>query len=181
MARLRSKRRAGAPARCSGIWGISGIKSLKCLAFVAFCWASLGCASRTSTAFDRQLLVELEEKNARLEAEVTRLREEKLRAAREVGCPDVDEATGDGEDEPPSDLPLVKVDPSEEGELPDGAALVRPAAPVPQEDPVPEGTRPVLKVRGQHEAWVFHRPLTAEDKKAKSVSPETQPDKEDEQ
>lgn len=141
------------------------------LSFCSLAAVLFGCASSRGTVLDRDLLLELEEQNARLEAEVTRLREEKLRSVRKADCSAQSEgAMGDREqDAAPKDLPVVQLEPAiGADELESGDAIVRPAKPIEEEEPVDEDTRPVLKVRGQHEAWVYHRPVTAEDRKAKT-------------
>lgn len=66
-------------------------------------------------------------------------------------------------------LPIVKLTPhSVEVQGADGISI-RESAPS-EEARGPEGTRPVLKVQGKHEAWVFHRPL--EDDEALSTASE---------
>ena len=146
--------------------------TLKILVFVCFSLFLAGCASGQSTAFDRQMLLELEEKNVRLEAEVTRLREETLSAESRTSCApskstETQEGvrTGSGGQGAPASVPEVRMTPSPSaGELPVGAAVIRPAADVPEEEEADPNTRPVLKVRGDHEAWVYHRPLTDDDR-----------------
>lgn len=141
--------------------------NLLCLFLVA--GAHLGCASGQATAFDRQLLVELEEKNTRLEAEVTRLREEKLRGDRKSACGTRAATESAAESKAPEALPVVEMSPEAPlQELASGQVMIRPAEAVPEEEPIDDDTRPVLKVRGKHEAWVYHRAVTAEDRKAKT-------------
>jgi hypothetical protein len=150
--------------------GQCGRNTLKKLAFIGVVVLLGGCASRQGTAFDRQMLLELEEKNVRLEAEVTRLREETLKAEERGKCSAAQAAKSEGDSEPrlqapPPHLPEVRMTPSaSSNELPAGAAVIRPAADLPEEEEVDPNTRPVLKVRGQHEAWVYHRPLTDDDR-----------------
>ena len=147
-------------------------KSLKRLGLIGGIFLLGGCASGQATAFDRQVLLELEEKNVRLEAEVTRLREETLSAESRTGCSPSRSAETKKEvravpamQGAPASLPEVRMTPSPSaGELPVGAAVIRPAADVPEEEEVDPNTRPVLKVRGEHEAWVYHRPLTDDDR-----------------
>lgn len=149
-------------------------KLLKILILFTIASSLLGCASTQGTAFDRQLLLELEEKNTRLEAEVTRLREEKLRAAPETDCSADDDpsATDAAPDERPLNLPVVEMNPTDSvEELEPRTAMIRPAEPPPEEEPLDGDTRPVLKVHGRHEAWVYHRPATEEDRQAKTDPP----------
>lgn len=146
-------------------------KLLKPLCFISWIALLSGCATGRGSGLDRDPLLELEEQNARLEAEVTRLRDEKLRLARTADCSaQSSEAAGRAAgEEVSSSLPVVQMEPaSSPDELESGEAIVRPAEPVEEEEPIDEDTRPVLKVRGQHEAWVYHRPITAEDRKAKT-------------
>lgn len=150
--------------------GLGSGKFRKLLILLSAGGCVLGCASSQGTAFDRQLLLELEEQNTRLEAEVTRLREEKLSADRESDCSaDKDPQPTAHLDGGRENLPVVEMMPMKsEEELESGEVLIRPAVPLPEEQPVDEHTRPVLKVHGQHEAWVYHRPVTAEDRAAKT-------------
>lgn len=144
-------------------------KYLKLLLLFLLSGASTGCAGSQATAFDRQLLLELEEKNVRLEAEVTRLREEKLRGDRKSACSAEASTDKTSNSEGPEALPVVEM--SSEAplqELTPGEVMIRPAEPLPEEEPIDDDTRPVLKVRGKHEAWVYHRAVTAEDRKAKT-------------
>lgn len=144
-------------------------KYLKLLYLLFLGGSTLGCASSQATAFDRQLLVELEEKNVRLEAEVTRLREEKLHGDRKSDCLAGDGQEATSESDGPEPLPVVEMSPpAPEEELAAGDAMIRPAEPPAEEEPIDDDTRPVLKVRGKHEAWVYHRAVTAEDRKAKT-------------
>lgn len=157
--------------RCERMLGLDSCKYLKLLVLSLLVSTAVGCASSQGTAFDRQLLLELEEQNTRLEAEVTRLREEKLRRDPKSDCLAGSQETvaADPEDSP-ENLPLAPITPEASGdELEMGDAVIRPAEP-PAEDEATDDdtTRPVLTVRGKHEAWVSHRPVTAEDRKAKS-------------
>lgn len=156
--------------KCERTLGLALGKSLKLLILLSFSCCFLACASSQGTAFDRQLLVESEEKNARLEAEVTRLREEKLRGEPKSDCLAKSRAaTTLSSDDSPENLPVVEMNPPEPGEeLEAGAAVIRPAESLPEEEPVDDDTRPVLKVRGRHEAFVYHRAVTAEDREAKT-------------
>jgi hypothetical protein len=145
---------------------------LKILILLFLSSGGLACASTQGTAFDRQLLLELEEKNVRLEAEVTRLREEKLRADRKSDCSaEQRESAPSASEDGPENLPVVEMSPRRlEDDVDSGDASIRAAEPLPEEEPIDDDTRPVLTVRGKHEAWVSHRPVTAEDRKAKSES-----------
>lgn len=151
-------------------------KYWKMLGIFIFLQAAVGCAGAQGPIGDRDQLIELQEENVRLEAQITRLREENLRAGKGASCHEGPRPAGAPADtepgamEPPADLPVVRMGPDEAAPTdravsPEGgSASVRPAAPVDEAEPEPQpGTRPVLKVRGQHEAWVYHRPVVADE------------------
>lgn len=157
--------------KCERTLGLGSGKYLKLLILFFLMGPTVGCASGQGTAFDRQLLLELEEQNTRLEAEVTRLREEKLRRDPKSDCSAGSQKTASSApEEAPENLPLAPmISELPRDELEAGEAVIRPAEPPAEEEVADdETTRPVLTVRGKHEAWVYHRPVTAEDRKAKS-------------
>jgi hypothetical protein len=118
------------------------------------------------------MVADLQSENARLQTEITTLLEQKLAAERHA-CLDrpAQTSAGRAKDEAP-DVPVVRMAPvDEDAESTSGEGeqklSIRPAEPVEaEEEPMttPPGTRPVLKVRGQHEAWVYHRPLDETEK-----------------
>lgn len=104
---------------------------------------------------------------------------------REAASPTTDgtrmAAAKEGRRAPPDDLPIVRLSPGTAPETPGAAAdsrfsgmgpdsdLVRLSPPLDEdEEPISQDTRPVLKGRGQHEAWVYHRPVSSKEAPAQS-------------
>lgn len=135
-----------------------------------------GCGAGVSASWQKKV-DELRTENARLEAQLTEASEGKLQAERNacitpaVEPKEVVEAPS-ADDEVPQ-LPVVKLGP-EESALEEGPLIsVRPAAPSEDDEEIPQGVRPVLKVRGQHEAWVYHRPVSASEPSLDTAPPST--------
>jgi hypothetical protein len=137
--------------------------SILCLAF-----ATSACGAGAQSTSVHKKMDELRSENARLEAQLTELSEQKLQAERN-GCAEPaakpQKVTSlPAETEETSLLPVVKMGPEDLAQGDEGPVTsVRPAQPVEEEDDIPVGMRPVLKVRGQHEAWVYHRPVSDSD------------------
>ncbi len=143
-------------------------KLLKLLGVLFLASSSSACAGLASAKAGDDRMSELRAENDRLEAELLELRESYLSKQRHQGCPAIP-SQGEGETptesvpEPDGELPVVKLapEPLEGGDDPverDFNASVR----LFHEDErsgESQETRPVLKVRGQSEAWVYHRRL----------------------
>ena len=160
---------------------------LKSIVIIGFCGALMGCGKQSIIPPRQDEMIQLEEKNSRLEAEVTELRERILSEKRkaQVACGENSAKEDDQTEtashinkqelEPtdtPPELAVVRLEPEQYGESaeadadPDfGQSLSSPGSPN-SEEPIDESTRPVLKVHGRHEAWVYHRPLDAADASA---------------
>lgn len=149
-----------------------GDKSLKIFMFLSFFGISsglLGCGAASQRRLESQMIADLETENARLQTEVTTLQEQKLEAERSACLkrPDREpESSPRAVPAPRPTLPVVRMAPEDQaeerpvGESDEAVVSIRPASPEDQEEEAaPSGTRPVLKVRGQHEAWVYHRPI----------------------
>jgi outer membrane murein-binding lipoprotein Lpp len=144
--------------------GSGSARACVCLIVVTGALSS-GCATTARTAHAEQVQ-DLRRENDRLEAELTELREQKLQVERGV-CEKAAPQTAEKLPRPEADsdlpdLPVVKMEPgkdsSEEVEGP--VVSLRPAALPEEEKELPSDVRPVLKVSGQHEAWVYHRRVT---------------------
>ena len=163
---------------------VSGRNYLKTIVIIGFCVALVGCGKQSMVPPQQDEMIQLEEKNSRLEAELTELREAILSEKRkaQAACND-NSAKHDAlsetashinkQDPEPNDMPpelaVVRLEPERTGESaeaeadPDfGQNLSSPGSPN-SDEPIDESTRPVLKVHGRHEAWVYHRPLDAAD------------------
>lgn len=134
-------------------------KVMKLLLIILLLPAAVACGRGQQGARAPQL-EELRAENDRLEAELTELREQKLTAERgvcseqEVVAPAPEPKVVQGEELP--DLPVIKLEPGNVSEEEGPVVSLRPAAD-PDDADIPSDVRPVLKVRGQHEAWVYHR------------------------
>ncbi|GEM_PF-3293282 len=162
---------------------LGGTPPRKCLRKIVIIFilmgSAAGCASGPRASQRGELLGQLQEENTRLEQEVTRLREEKLRKSRVSGPCKVekDESSPEQERSEPSapSLPTLVLAP--EGEK-GTEALPIPVATLVQAHSLSENSsqddlRPVLKVRGEHEAWVYHRPLKASEREAQPSTKST--------
>lgn len=155
---------------------LSGRKHLKSLAIFSIFASMLGCGSQAIVPPKHDEMIQLEEKNSRLEAEVTELREKILSEKRKVdtactaaaakSAPHIDKQELEPVETPP-ELAVVRLEPEHNPDEPDenpdfGQNLSSPGSPN-SDEPLDESTRPVLKVHGRHEARVYHRPLDAAD------------------
>jgi hypothetical protein len=171
----------GSVARAERIAADAG-KYLKLIAFIGFSGLFWGCGSHAIVPPAHDEMIQLEEKNSRLEAEVTELREKILAEQRlATGCADKPLKTApspesDINKQPPElgeladdapELAVVRLQPdaaSEETEAdPDFGQNVSSPGDANSDEPIDDSTRPVLKVHGRHEARVYHRPLDAAD------------------
>lgn len=172
-----SRRRVARPSSISQRCGASGrspaFNSMKLLTIVLLGAAQVGCGTLRSRGTEDSLMETLRAENERLEAELLELREESLGEERRAGCSKPapvpsEESLGLSEMAPDEELSRVVLAPepeneAEETEERDFSASVR-LFPEDELAGDSEHTRPVLKVRGQHEAWVYHRPVDETDR-----------------
>jgi len=155
-----------------GVW-TKFSKMLNALGFLAFLWSLEGCASGQRASETERKLSHLQAENQRLSRELGSLRERlSVQKPEPTLCSasttpryrDPDPPTTPspaGRNDAPTDvlkgrlLPIVKLSPQATEHRADGISI-RESEPEPEADE-PAGTRPVLKVHGQHEAWVYHR------------------------
>ena len=153
--------------------------------FIALLGA-VSCATQPSSVQMANDLSQLSSENERLRNELTALQERSIAAERPCAPSEGPEhavaaamAAAPSDEAQPSaessqagplrphpakpDLPVVRLTPT--GAAADAGAeqepLLAPAS-EPAEDTDDASTRPVLKVRGKHEAWVYHRPVEPE-------------------
>jgi hypothetical protein len=150
-------------------------KNMKLFIFLSLSGSSsalFGCGATAQNSLESQMIADLESENARLQTEVTTLQEQKLEAERSACQKRPDRKPEKSPQEAPPErpeLPVVRMVPQDKNEEgPSQSAgndktlvSIRPSSFSEEEEGVPPGTRPVLKVRGEHEAWVYHRPLEA--------------------
>jgi len=140
------------------------VKWLKLVKIILISFFLSACAAGGKAAQNADLFEELRAENTRLEERLTDLREQNLRKERKSpSCPVL--AAEVPVDQAPS-LPLVKMgpEPEEEEEVEPNFSSVSASsisAHSQPETPIKSNIRPVLKVRGEHEAWVYNRPLKA--------------------
>lgn len=161
---------------------IISCKPLKSIALLPLFFLLAGCGSQAIVPPAHDEMIQLEEKNARLEAELTELREKILAEERstKAACAPKQSPTvvrdqdinkqkpelGELADEAP-ELAVVTLAPNPdiddaEADADFGQNRSSPGA-ANSEEPIDESTRPVLKVHGRHEARVYHRLLDAAD------------------
>lgn len=159
-------------------------KCLNLLGIFILLSSVVACGQQSIRPPEHDQLIELEQKNARLEAEVTELQEKILLEQKSV-----EQRCEKSDSKQPSPAQTQETLAPEASPVPPELEVVRlhPEA-AEGEEPVPEeedfsqvrsspgeavtnevdddSTRPVLKVRGAHEAWVYHRPVTEKDEPA---------------
>lgn len=150
----------------------------KLLGFIALSCAFAGCATplRAKSVADSEHDLALE--NERLEAQVTELQEQLLKADRVHSCfnkkqaealkaenkdlqAQIERARRDAK------LPTVSLQPEVDSEEETPEVAEAPSVslfPADERSGESASTRPVLKVRGEHEAWVYHRPLEQDER-----------------
>jgi len=159
-------------------WPRSPVRNcVKLLGIIFLSPIAFACSGAPLPVAESAELQRLRTDNARLERELTEIRENALVDEEKSACRPV--SSGEEKVKAPP-LPVVQLRPEEDPQEQEGEVSFEvkssPGVPFAPPEEHSAATRPVLKVRGEHEAWVYHRPLESKERtasvpKKKSTAP----------